>query len=228
MQRYAHNVALEPPLLPFRLGRRGGGNSGGRAGAAVSDEALSPKRAGAESGKRAPAPKQDARGPEVIIVGAGAAGIAAARRLAAAGRRYTIVEAAGAVGGRCITDTTTFGVPYDRGAHWIHTPEINPLAKISRETGLDIYPAPPGQRLRIGRRYAREGEMEDYLAALVRATAAINDAARRADVPCAQALPKDSGRLAPDHRVLPRPVRLRQGPFGDFRRRFLALARTRC
>jgi monoamine oxidase len=130
---------------------------------------------------------------DAVIVGAGAAGIAAARRLTAAGRRIAIVEAGAQVGGRCITDTKIFGVPYDRGAHWIHTPDINPVAKLATQTGLDIYPAPPGQRVRIGRRFAREGEMEDYLATQVRASSAIADAARKGDVPCSQALPKDLG-----------------------------------
>ena len=54
---------------------------------------------------------------DAVIVGAGAAGIAAARRLSAANKRYVVLEAAEEVGGRCITDTKTFGVPYDRGAH---------------------------------------------------------------------------------------------------------------
>src|SRR5262249_42632355 len=135
-------------------------------------------------------PRLDA---DVIIVGAGAAGIAAARRLMAAGRRVAIVEAAAEVGGRCITDTRIFGVPYDRGAHWIHTPDINPVAKLATQTGLDMYPAPPGHRVGIGRRYARETEMENYLATLVRANGAISEAARRGDVSCSQALPKDLG-----------------------------------
>src|SRR5260370_4071699 len=51
---------------------------------------------------------------DVIIVGAGAAGIAAARRLAAAGRRFALPEAADRIGGQCITDNKTFDVPYDR------------------------------------------------------------------------------------------------------------------
>src|SRR5262249_13562959 len=47
-------------------------------------------------------------------------------------------------------------------------------------------------RVRIGRRYARSGEMEDFLSALVRSNRAITEAARgKADVSCAQALPKD-------------------------------------
>jgi monoamine oxidase len=134
---------------------------------------------------------------DAVVVGAGAAGIAAGRRLAAAGKRFVVLEAADQVGGRCITDTKTFGVPYDRGAHWIYAADINPLAKLAMQSGFDIYQAPPGQRMRIGRRYAREGEMEDFLASLVRANAAIADAARKSDVACTQVLPKDLGEWRP-------------------------------
>src|ERR1700694_6005598 len=134
---------------------------------------------------------------DVIIVGAGAAGIAAARRLATAGRRFALLEAASEIGGRCITDNTTFDVPYDRGAHWIYLADNGPIAKLAAQTGLDLYLAPPGQRMRIGRRYAREGEMEDFLASLVRANTAIHDAARKGDIACAQVLPKDLGEWRP-------------------------------
>jgi monoamine oxidase len=130
----------------------------------------------------------------VAIIGAGAAGIAAARKVAAAGRRFALIEASDHVGGRCVTDNRIFGVPFDRGAHWLHMPDINPVAKLSSRTGLDLYPAPPGQKLRIGRRNAREGEMEDYLATIVRANRAIQEAARgKTDVACVAALPKDLG-----------------------------------
>jgi monoamine oxidase len=128
---------------------------------------------------------------DIAIVGAGAAGLAAARRIVAARRRCVIVEAADRIGGRCVTDTRTFGMPWDRGAHWLHTPDINPIVRLAGQTGLDIYPAPPGQKIRIGRRYAREGEMEDFLAALVRTHRAIGEASRKNDVSCVQALPKD-------------------------------------
>jgi len=132
---------------------------------------------------------------DVAIVGAGAAGIAAARKVAAAGRRYVLIEASDRIGGRCVTDTRTFGVPFDRGAHWVHMPDINPLMKLTpRGSGLDIYNAPPGQKLRLGKRNAREGEMEDYLAAIVRGNRAIQEAARgKVDVSCAQALAKEVG-----------------------------------
>ncbi len=153
------------------------------------------------------APTPAAADFDVVIVGAGAAGIAAARRIAAAGRKFVLLEAAGHVGGRCITDNRTFGVPYDRGAHWIHTPELNPVAKLAPHRGIDIYPAPPSQKVRIGRRYAREGELEDFLAIQVKANRAIADLARKGDVACAQALPNDLG----DWRPL---VEFVLGPFG--------------
>jgi monoamine oxidase len=131
---------------------------------------------------------------DVIIVGAGAAGIAAAHTLSAAGRSFTLVEATNRVGGRCVTETQSFGVPFDRGAHWIQNPDINPLTKLVARTGLDIYQAPSGQRVRIGQRRARESELEDYLAATVRANRAIVQAGHgRTDVDCLRALPKDLG-----------------------------------
>ena len=134
---------------------------------------------------------------DVVIIGAGAAGIGAARRIAAAGRRYVVLEAADHVGGRCVTDRRIFGVPYDLGAHWIHAPNLNPLTKLGTRRGIEVYPAPASQKVRIGRRDAREGEMEDFLASQVRANRAIVEAARKADVACEQTLPHDLGDWRP-------------------------------
>ena len=135
---------------------------------------------------------------DVLIVGAGAAGIAAARRVAAAGRRFVVLEASERWGGRCFTDMRTFRIPYERGARWIYMPDLNPLAKLALKAGLDIYPMPAGQRLRIGLRDAREGETEDFFANLVRCNRGISDAARgKVDVSCAQALPNDLGDWRP-------------------------------
>jgi len=129
---------------------------------------------------------------DVAIIGAGAAGIAAARRVAAAGRRFALLEAGSQIGGRCVTDTRSFGAPFDRGAHWIRQADINPVVKAAAKAGLDVYPVPAGQRIRIGVRHARESELEAFLTSQVRATRAIAEAARgRADVAAASALPKD-------------------------------------
>src|SRR6185437_10039362 len=59
---------------------------------------------------------------------------------------------------------------------------------------VDIYAAPRGQTIRVGPRNARDAELENYLAALLRSHRAIEDAGRgKSDMPAAQALPGDLG-----------------------------------
>jgi monoamine oxidase len=138
----------------------------------------------------APLPRE----ADIVVIGAGAAGIAAARRIVAANRKVIVLEATGQIGGRCLTDSTSFDAPFDRGARWIHNPDTNPMIKLARGAGLEVVPAPLGQKIRIGRRNARAGEVEELLATLVRANRAIDDASRgRVDISCASVLPKDMG-----------------------------------
>lgn len=79
--------------------------------------------------------------PEVIVVGAGAAGLSAAQSLRNAGIETLVLEAAGHAGGRCVTDTSTFSVPFDRGGSWMHSAAINPLARLAEERGVKLYKA---------------------------------------------------------------------------------------
>ena len=67
----------------------------------------------------------------VIVIGAGLAGLAAARALAQRGATVTVLEARDRIGGRCYTRD---GI--DLGAHWIHGTEGNPITNAARELGL--------------------------------------------------------------------------------------------
>ncbi|RTL53894.1 MAG: FAD-dependent oxidoreductase [Bradyrhizobiaceae bacterium] len=132
------------------------------------------------------------RDTDVAIIGAGAAGIAAARRIAASGKRVLVLEATALIGGRCATDTSTFEVPFDRGARWLYNSDGNPLIAPARSADIVLAPAPRGQRIRIERRNARAGETEDFLALVVRANRAMMEAVRgRPDMPALEALPRD-------------------------------------
>jgi monoamine oxidase len=73
--------------------------------------------------------------PDVIVIGAGAAGIAAARQLQAAGRQTVVLEARDRLGGRTFTDSS-LGPSYDAGAMFIHWAERNPWTEIARELGV--------------------------------------------------------------------------------------------
>lgn len=73
--------------------------------------------------------------PDVVVIGAGAAGIAAARQLQAAGRSVIVLEARGRLGGRTFTDAS-LGPSYDAGAMFIHWAERNPWTEIARELGV--------------------------------------------------------------------------------------------
>ena len=109
--------------------------------------------------------------------------------IAAANRRFVLLEASDRIGGRCVTDTATFGVPFDLGAHWIHRPDGSQLTGATQTTGFEIYAAPRGQTVRVGPRNARDSELETFIPSLVRARRAIVDAGRgRADDPHRQRL----------------------------------------
>jgi monoamine oxidase len=118
----------------------------------------------------------------------GAAGIAAARRITAFNRRFALIEANAVAGGRCLTDTRIFGVPFDVGAHWIYLPGSNPVAKLATQNGIATHSAPRGQRIRIGRRYASDSELEQFQSKFIASKRAIQDW-RKADQSCTQVLP---------------------------------------
>lgn len=82
------------------------------------------------------------RNPDVIVIGAGAAGLAAAKSVMAAGQSVLVLEAADYVGGRCVTDTAPFDVPFDRGGSWLHSAPINPLADLANQNGVRLHKKP--------------------------------------------------------------------------------------
>ncbi|SCW85248.1 flavin monoamine oxidase family protein [Ancylobacter rudongensis] len=99
---------------------------------------------------------------DVIVVGAGAGGLAAGARLKQAGIDVRVVEAAARTGGRAFTDTATFGVAWDRGCHWLHSASVNPLRAAADELGF-AYVARGNRKARathLGDRWADEVECQ--------------------------------------------------------------------
>ena len=80
---------------------------------------------------------------EVIVVGGGAAGVAAARRLHDASVGCLILEARARLGGRAWTITDASGFALDVGCGWLHSADRNPWARIALDLGATIDKTPP-------------------------------------------------------------------------------------
>jgi monoamine oxidase len=79
---------------------------------------------------------------DVAIIGAGAAGLAAASALAAAPLSVVVLEAQGRIGGRAHT-VSLAGLPLDLGCEWLHSADRNPLVAAIAAQGLTIDKTPP-------------------------------------------------------------------------------------
>ncbi|NKX43227.1 flavin monoamine oxidase family protein [Roseicyclus persicicus] len=75
---------------------------------------------------------------EVVVIGAGAAGIAAARQLLEWEYEVVVLEARARVGGRAWTDGGALGLAWDRGAQWLHNGGANPLRAEARALDLTL------------------------------------------------------------------------------------------
>ena len=73
---------------------------------------------------------------DVVIVGAGAAGLSAAKSAASHGLSFVLVEASHRIGGRAHTEEFVPGQPIDRGCHWMHSASLNPFVGIAQRLGF--------------------------------------------------------------------------------------------
>ena len=76
---------------------------------------------------------------DVVVVGAGLAGLVAARDLVAAGAEVVVLEARDRVGGRTLTLPAADGTPIDHGAQWIG-PTQDRIAALAASVGVTTYP----------------------------------------------------------------------------------------
>ncbi|WP_230167996.1 FAD-dependent oxidoreductase [Roseomonas sp. CECT 9278] len=132
--------------------------------------------------------------PDVLVIGAGCAGIAAARALAARGRSCVVLEAGARVGGRAYTERDSLGIAFDHGASWLHQADENPLTPLARALGLALldHDALRDRRLFAHGRFADAADRAAFTAAEHAFWTAIETAAADGapDRPADQAAPR--------------------------------------
>ncbi len=121
---------------------------------------------------------------DLVIIGAGASGLAAAHEVERKKLSYVLLEAKPRAGGRTFTEAASLGVPFDHGAYWMHSASLNPYAKIADSLGFTYRKEAHQRRVFMGDRWATDREIQEREAFFERSLAAVMDAGRAGkDVP---------------------------------------------
>ena len=126
---------------------------------------------------------------EVVVIGGGAAGVAAAKRLCQASIRCLLVEARPRLGGRAWTVHDESGHALDLGCGWLHSADRNPWVGVAQTEGLTIEKTPPPWMNRPLESNFPRAELADYRRAFGDFYERLHEAARHAgDAPASTLL----------------------------------------
>ncbi len=111
---------------------------------------------------------------DVVIVGAGAAGLAAAKVCRSNGLTFKVLEAMNRIGGRAHTSSEHLGIPFDIGCAWLHGADRNPFFPEAQAAGWTLqYHDMALDQLYFGTRKAEPSELEEMNRADVSLAAAL-------------------------------------------------------
>ncbi len=99
---------------------------------------------------------------QLVIIGAGAAGIGAAHAAHSANLDFIVLEASHRTGGRGLTEELAPGIPWDLGCHWLHSGSINPLASIADNLGIHYDKELPSRGFYMKGTRLPDNEVADY------------------------------------------------------------------
>ncbi|CUH48765.1 flavin monoamine oxidase family protein [Ruegeria atlantica] len=127
---------------------------------------------------------------DVIVVGAGIAGLRAAQVLQDARRTVVVLEAADRIGGRAFTDADALGQPMDMGCSWINA-DNNPFLRIASDQGAEpLRQSSAGEALFVDGKRANTEQRAGYnkaWGAIERAFETAGEAER--DIPASEIVP---------------------------------------
>ena len=115
--------------------------------------------------------------PDIIVIGAGAAGLAAVQCLSRARVSFAVVEARARPGGRALTSNAG-GFPLDLGCGWLHSAATNPLAGEAARLGFEIDRSPPPWQKECDARAFPLADQRDFRRAWAQFYQRLEDAAK--------------------------------------------------
>src|SRR6201746_1029022 len=118
---------------------------------------------------------------DVAIIGAGAAGLGAARALENSGLSVIVLEARDRVGGRAHTILAAPGITFDLGCGWLHSADKNSFVRIARQLNFEIDKTRPPWREQSFDTGFPHSERQDFIAALNAFYDRAEEAAQRGD-----------------------------------------------
>lgn len=129
--------------------------------------------------------------PDVVIIGAGSAGIAAARTLLIQGKSVIVVEGAARIGGRAYTESDTFGVPFDHGCFNVMGPSNFAYLEEAKSAGFEVHNMKnAGEAVFVNDQRATGRERAEYYSAWGEINRALSKAgAANLDISAAEAMP---------------------------------------
>jgi monoamine oxidase len=131
--------------------------------------------------------------PDIAVIGAGAAGLGAGRRLRELGASFVVLEAAYRVGGRGYTEEIAPGVPFDLGCHWMHSASLNPFVAMADAAGFTYRKGTFDRTLHFAADWTASTDVKDCDGFLERSYAALREAhAAGRDVSVADVVERDS------------------------------------
>jgi monoamine oxidase len=128
---------------------------------------------------------------EVVIIGGGAAGIAAARHLTEAKVPCLILEARSRLGGRAWTERDATGHALDLGCGWLHSADRNPWVPIATEQRRTFDKSPPPWMRPSMTGVIPLAEQKDFTRALADLFERVGPAVAQGDVVASTLLPAD-------------------------------------
>jgi monoamine oxidase len=121
---------------------------------------------------------------DVAIIGAGAAGLGAARALEHSGLSIIVLEARDRVGGRGHTILASPDITFDLGCGWLHSADRNSFVKIAEDLNFTVDPTLPPWRERAYGKAFPPAEREAFTRAIEAFYDRLEEAAKQAAESC--------------------------------------------